>query len=334
MTNRILKHMEDITRQRDTNLLDSSITNALIQLMDPTFVRLLQLYNRETGLAAVTTAWSDGVHVQSLDDIPTEHDFEAVGDLPGLQKCLDMAGASSEFELETRTYHHWFPVYLRGSPYASVEIVSKRPLTAAKRGVVEGIMGVYLNFLSLLEDSQRDGLTGLANRKAFDRSLRRLLTTVSAQDTTHNERRQTAGRENWLAIIDVDHFKTINDNHGHLMGDKVLIELADIMRRSFRVQDRIFRFGGDEFVILIRKTDARYVVTSLERFRTNVASHAFDIGIGGVTVSLGYARISPNDTPTTIIGHADSAHYYAKKHGRNRGCSYEQLLAEKAIPPG
>lgn len=331
MANRILKHIEDITRQRDTNLLDSSITNAMIQLVDPKFVRLLQLYNRETGLAAVTTAWSDGVHVQSLDDIPTEQDFEAVNNLPGLQRCLDLAGPSSDFDALTSTYHHWFPVYMRGSPYASVEIVSERPLTLSKRNVVEGIMGVYLNFLSLLEDSQRDGLTGLANRKAFDRSLRRLLTTVSAHDTTQNERRQANGRDNWLAIIDVDHFKSINDSHGHLMGDKVLIELAAIMRRSFRVQDRIFRFGGDEFVILIRKTDARYVATSLERLRVNVENHLFGVGVGGITVSAGYARITPNDTPADIIGHADSAHYYAKKHGRNRGCSYDQLLEENAI---
>ena len=68
-------------------------------------------------------------------------------------------------------------------------------------------MAVYLNFLSLLEDSQRDGLTGLANRKAFDRSLKRLLTTASAQDTAQDERRLATGRKNWLAIVDIDHFK-------------------------------------------------------------------------------------------------------------------------------
>ncbi len=93
MANQILRHIENITRQRDTNLLDSSITNALIQLIEPKFVRLLQLYNRETGLAAVTNAWSDGVHVQSLDDIPTDNDFDAIEKLPGLQKCLEEAGA-------------------------------------------------------------------------------------------------------------------------------------------------------------------------------------------------------------------------------------------------
>ncbi|MCX7174628.1 MAG: GGDEF domain-containing protein [Proteobacteria bacterium] len=331
MANLILKHIEDITRQRDVNLLDSSITRALIQLIQPRFVRVFQLYNRETGLAAVTTAWSDGDHVQSLADIPTDSDFEAVENLPGLKKCLEAAGAFSERDSQTRAYHHWLPVYMRGSPYASVEIVSERQLTISNRGMVEGIMGVYLNFLSLLEDSQRDGLTGLANRKAFDRSLRRLLTTVAAQDASENERRQATGRESWLAIIDVDHFKTVNDCHGHLMGDKVLIQLADIMRRSFRVQDRIFRFGGDEFVILIRQTDSRHVATSLERFRANAEGHAFDSRIGRITVSAGYAKITSNDTPTTIIGHADSSHYYAKKHGRNRVCSYDQLLAERML---
>ncbi len=331
MANRILRHIENITRQRDNNLLDSSIINALIQLIEPRFVRLLQLYNRETGLAAVTTAWSDGVHVHSLEDIPSDNDFEAIENLPGLQKCLEVAGASSELDSQTSAYHHWFPVYMHGSPYASVEIVSERQLTISKHSMVEGIMAVYLNFLSLLEDSQRDGLTGLANRKAFDRSLKRLLTTVSAQDSAQEGRRRGTGRENWLAIVDIDHFKMINDSQGHLMGDKVLIELAGILRRSFRVQDRIFRFGGDEFVILIRQTDSQHVATSLERFRINVEDHSFDASVGRITVSAGYARITPNDTPTTIIGNADNAHYYAKEHGRNRVCGHDQILAEKKL---
>ena len=115
------------------------------------------------------------------------------------------------------------------------------------------------------------------------------------------------------------------------MGDKVLIELAGILRRSFRVQDRIFRFGGDEFVILIRQTAPQHVATSLERFRKNVEGYLFDASIGTITISAGYAKITPNDTPTTIIGHADNAHYYAKEHGRNRVCSYDQLLAEKKL---
>jgi diguanylate cyclase (GGDEF)-like protein len=287
------------------------------------------LYNRQSGLAAVTTAWSDGVHVQSLGDIPVESDFEVVGNLPGLQQCLAAAVAYSERDAETRSYHYWFPVYMNGLPHACVEIVTDRQLTIAKRGVVEGIMGVYLNFLSLLEDSQRDGLTGLANRKAFDRSLRRLLTTVAAKENVPNERRRTSGQACWLAIIDVDRFKSVNDSLGHLTGDKVLIELANIMRQSFRVQDRIFRFGGDEFVILIRQTDHLHVETSLERFRLNVESYSFGAGSKRLTISAGYAKITTRDTPTTIVGHADSAHYFAKTHGRNRVCSYAQLLAQK-----
>jgi diguanylate cyclase (GGDEF)-like protein len=195
--------------------------------------------------------------------------------------------------------------------------------------MVEGIMGVYLNFLSLLEESQRDGLTGLANRKSFDRSLRRLLTTVAAKENVQNERRRTPGQSSWLAIIDVDRFKNVNDSLGHLMGDKVLIELANIMRQSFRVQDRIFRFGGDEFVVLIRQTDQLHVEASLERFRSKVEGHSFGAGIKALTISAGYAKITTRDTPTTIVGHADSAHYFAKTHGRNRVSSYDQFLAQK-----
>lgn len=321
MTHQLLDHIEALTQQRDISLLDVSITNALVQLLQTNMVRLRQIYNRETGLAAVTTAWNDGTHVQSLGDMPNESDFESLDNLPGLQKCLAAGGAFAEHNAKTRTHHYWFPVYMQGSPYACAEIVSDKKLTLAKCGMVEGIMGVYRNFLSLLDDSQRDGLTGLANRKAFDRSLRRLLTTVGAKDKVDQERRHASGRENWLAIVDVDFFKRVNDAHGHLTGDKALIELADIMRKSFRVQDRLFRFGGDEFVILIRHATAEHVATSLERFRGRVEKHPID-PIGNITISAGYAPIKADDTPTTVIGHADSAHYNAKHQGRNRVRGY------------
>ncbi len=333
MTHNILKHIETLTQQREINLLDLSITSALVQLLRPRIVRLRQLYNRETGLAAVTTAWNDGTHSQCLPDTPTESDFEPVAASPGLHACLERHGAFAEVNSDTQAHHYWFPVYMHDAPYACVEIVSDGMLSAPRKGMVAGIMGVYRNFLSLLEESQRDGLTGLANRKAFDRSLRRLLTTIATQGSVLEERRTATGRDNWLAIVDVDHFKTVNDCHGHLHGDRVLIEVAGIMRKTFRVQDRIFRFGGDEFIILIRQTASGHVATSLERFRREVENHAFAAQdkTERLTVSVGYSKITASDTPTTVLGHADNAHYYAKKHGRNRVCSYNQLLAKGSL---
>ncbi|MCW8829905.1 MAG: GGDEF domain-containing protein, partial [Gammaproteobacteria bacterium] len=105
----------------------------------------------------------------------------------------------------------------------------------------------------------------------------------------------------------------------------VLVLLANIMRESFRGYDKLFRFGGEEFVAILRTTDQAGATHALERFRQAVATYAFP-QIGQVTVSIGFVEIAYQAIPTEVLGHADDALYYAKEHGRNRLCQYEQLV--------
>lgn len=326
MRAKILKHVQDLTQQRDNNLLDASTTSSLCRLLQAKVVRLRQLYSRKAGLMSVVTAWSDGEHTQCLPDVPAESDFEPVSQFPGLLKCLEQKKAHADICEQTGLHRYWVPALVNGMPYACAEVLEDRPWSAHTRGVAEGILGVYGNYLSLLEDSQHDGLTGLANRKAFDRSLARLLSVISTQNDLQAERRKANGREHWLAIIDIDHFKRVNDRNGHLYGDEVLIIVANILRNSFRVQDRLFRFGGDEFVVLLRHATFESATHTLERFRQAVECHAFPGDVGRLTVSIGFARIQDSDTPAAVLGHADDAHYFAKENGRNLVSNYESLL--------
>jgi diguanylate cyclase (GGDEF)-like protein len=128
----------------------------------------------------------------------------------------------------------------------------------------------------------------------------------------------------------VDHFKRVNDQFGHLYGDEVLLLLARIMRQSFRQQDKLFRFGGEEFVVVLRAATEAEVHRALERFRRAVEDYNFP-QIGRVTASIGYTMIKPEDTIPEIVGRADDALYVAKENGRNQLANYETLLAEGMI---
>jgi len=120
----------------------------------------------------------------------------------------------------------------------------------------------------------------------------------------------------WLAVFDIDHFKRVNDTFGHLFGDDVLLLFARVMESSFRYTDALFRFGGEEFVALIR-ADEDGAEIGLERFRAAVESYPFP-RIERLTVSTGYVRASPEVHAPQLIDAADQALYAAKHGGRNR----------------
>lgn len=156
-----------------------------------------------------------------------------------------------------------------------------------------------------------DELTGLYNRRYFDRHLSLMLDKAREQD-----------RDMALMLIDMDYFKDINDTHGHDVGDAVLREFSQRLKRNIRGVDLACRFGGEEFVVLMPDTDFRQAQGVAERVRMSVAERSFE-GSGGkeltVTVSVGVAlNEGDDDTPDTILKRADIALYRAKREGRNR----------------
>jgi diguanylate cyclase (GGDEF)-like protein len=128
----------------------------------------------------------------------------------------------------------------------------------------------------------------------------------------------------WLSMIDIDHFKLVNDTFGHLYGDEVLLFIAGIMKRCFRSGDALFRFGGEEFVVIIADASRDQACVAFERFRTMVENYDFP-QVGRVTVSFGAVEAHPGIDPTTLLGRADQALYFAKEHGRNRVVFWEDL---------
>lgn len=156
-----------------------------------------------------------------------------------------------------------------------------------------------------------DDMTGLYNRRYFDRHLGVMLGKAQSQD-----------RDMALMILDIDHFKSVNDSYGHDIGDAVLKEFASRLKRNIRGVDLACRFGGEEFVVLMPDTDFSQAELVAERVRQSISERVFEVNAGrplSVTVSAGVTlNESASDTPESLIKRADVALYRAKREGRNR----------------
>ena len=166
------------------------------------------------------------------------------------------------------------------------------------------------------ELSRRDGLTDLYNHRTFYALLKNELV-----------RTQRFNRQVSLLMLDIDHFKRVNDTFGHRAGDVILKSLSDLLVRQARAVDRICRYGGEEFTVILPETDAAEAMQVAERLRVEVERQPFDVGGGkmiGITVSIGVATYPQQvDSLEGIIKAADVALYAAKHAGRNRVSHYE-----------
>jgi diguanylate cyclase (GGDEF)-like protein len=131
-----------------------------------------------------------------------------------------------------------------------------------------------------------------------------------------------------LFIIDVDHFKTVNDTMGHLAGDSILIQVADCLRNSLRKNDFPARYGGDEFTIIAPDTNMEQSQKLAEKLRSRIEEHDFNAGGAKVTISVGYTIFRPGETVQSFIRRADRALYDAKQMGRNRACFRDPWLID------
>jgi len=161
----------------------------------------------------------------------------------------------------------------------------------------------------LLKLSSKDHLTGAENRRAMENKL---LETVEL-------RRRYTTTPAGMILMDLDKFKTINDQHGHAIGDEILIQFVEIISSRLRRTDRLYRLGGEEFVIIADNSDVRSVSILAEQLREAVDKASFAAQLH-VTVSLGVAQYKDGESSFEWLGRADKAMYQAKDAGRNTYC--------------
>ncbi len=198
-------------------------------------------------------------------------------------------------------------------------------LSEARHYIEEALPVLHVKRLTnrLQSMATKDQLTGLFNRHYLEMSLPPLLAGI--------QRRKS---DICILMCDLDHFKQINDTHGHDAGDEVLIQLAQILRNNFRETDLIIRFGGEEFMILLVDCNPEYCRTQAERIRKEVENKSFRIpnNIIGITISIGtalYPSQSKGDVHKTFK-QADLALYHAKETGRNRIVDYSETDQARA----
>jgi diguanylate cyclase (GGDEF)-like protein len=325
--------LKDIAAHRDRDVLDVTLVAAVREMLLPEAVAVHRCIG-EMGqrrwltrarvvegdvAAAVDSSWA------SLDMQPT------IDDEPEWRDC--MLNKAVKVSRDGDSVTTLLPLVTEHETVGVLEVVSDSLLNELQMRSLRSVLHIYRSFQALIDNSERDTLTGLLNRRTFDDSFAMFAALTNNEPTPTgpgHERRTLSGEaaqraHHFLGVIDIDHFKDVNDAHGHLLGDEVLLLIARLMRATFRQHDRLYRFGGEEFVVLLRCADAQNARSALERFRRNVEHFAFP-QVPRVTVSVGFTTIASDDNPNEAFDRADRAVYRAKHGGRNLVCRFEDAL--------
>ncbi len=326
----LLQCVIEMTGHRDHSRLELSVATALRHLVDIRRVRKLEFFARKHALHVRPLVLLENGEIVADTAAVLDEECRPLSDFSELLRCMESRSNCESRSEADGSCTLWLPVRLDEKVVSCIEITHCEPFADQTLEVIQGIMDVYRNYHSLLDYSERDALTGLFNRKTFDEQFARDAhgKAISLSRPGDGDASRSQGAQ-WLAVVDIDHFKRVNDRFGHVYGDEVLILVANLMRSSFRSNDRIFRFGGEEFVVLLRSVTLDSAQATFERFRHNVEEHLFP-QVGCVTVSIGFTSTS-GGAPVEILGRADQALYHAKENGRNRVCHYEELLGSGAL---
>ncbi|MEM7207999.1 MAG: GGDEF domain-containing protein [Pseudomonadota bacterium] len=331
MDNEILDAIVEITGQRDLDSLENTLVVTLLDVIPASRIMLLKFPSdgRKDILSVVMnlSALLDATghqRFQLLDEPPTL-------DVEGKLKDCVSHNTTVVWSPNDKTTQTLLPVLCDSRVNGALLIESVHPLTSELK-TVEGIVRVFNNYQTLFNESERDTLTGLLNRRTFDTRLDRLLRTqlhnkqiLVGSEGMREKRYLGPDSFAWLVIIDIDHFKRVNDTYGHLFGDEVILTLAQKMREAFRNSDLLFRFGGEEFVMILEPITAPMAKATLNKFREQIEQHKFS-QVGQITISIGYALVTERDYPAQVLERADQALYYAKEHGRNCVHEYSDLI--------
>ncbi len=306
-----------LTSRRELESLAGTFIDAIISLTGASSASVYELGGELGHLSAKVLASNNpqepvGSHITPLES------------RPGLRACIE-GQHTVTLPLESG-YQIIHPVLEQGS-VVGLAVREHNHAYDQHSELVEALVAVYANHQSLLNHQQRDGLTGLYNRVALQNWMGKAL---------HNEEyieRRTSDEVplGCFAMFDIDFFKRINDSRGHLYGDEVLLIFADLMRESFRFNDLLFRYGGEEFAAVLSDTSLDTALTVLERFRETVARYKF-AQLNQMTVTIGVTRVTPQLSPGKLIDRADKALYYGKHHGRNQVHAYEWLDQGRIAP--
>jgi diguanylate cyclase (GGDEF)-like protein len=332
----VLKKLGAMTAIRDTNMVEQNLLRTLGPLLGVAETSFYRIDDNGGIMHALyhshKVADKDGVKhiVDNIEEVINEKGIsEAVGNL---FDNVHMLRKSCSRKLEEGLLI-CYPVYGIKELLGYFVFQRDREVTPVEDAIIQGVLEVFTNHFDLLDTSQRDQLTGLLNRYSLEANLDRLWNILSARLHDSNDghtKRVIVPESYWLSVLDIDHFKKINDTYGHIIGDEVLIMTTRLLQAAFRQSDLLYRYGGEEFIAIIAANDLGAVTQAFERVRTKIEQFQFP-QVGHVTISGGFSGADPGVLPQEVINRADSALYAAKNAGRNRIYHYDTLIREGVL---
>lgn len=316
----LIASIVEVTKQREQVALEQCLGRLIVQLTDANSLTIYHLQHQDQDMLVVPV-----LHLSDGEAVPIRtanlRPF-LLSSNPALgEQLLKPYSASHRNDGENSKEEFILPLQgVKGVTSGFCHLNKMRNNGDVYR-VLPLLVEFYTNFFTLLDDNERDVLTGLLNRKTFDTRIGKILATLQTEENRTSDNIPAY----CLIAVDIDHFKRINDTFGHLYGDEVLLLFANLMKKTFRENDLLFRFGGEEFVALLSLTDRSHVSIAAERFRSVVEKTSFP-QVGKVTVSIGIAMISVGEMPRITMDRADRALYFAKQNGRNQVQIYEDLV--------
>ncbi len=323
MTNtpRLLDKLVNLTAIQDLELMEFSLLKTLVEFVKPRELSILKLDRR--GKPCYRLHLKQSKYEVVTGDVSIPDEVSSVLEVVYSTKKSFVRRADAGCLLSA-----WHILQTKAQD-AFLVLLTEKELSKLDAHIISGLLQIYRNFYEVLSESQRDQLTGLANRKTFEEIVNKIHCLSSpATDPVPVERRcdtDDGGACYWLGMADVDNFKRINDSWGHLYGDEVLLLMSQLLQSHFRESDYLFRFGGEEFAIIIRARNREQASAAFERFRRAVEEHQFP-QVGQITVSIGVAKLDQNVFSATLLDYADKALYHAKRNGRNLVVFFEELL--------
>lgn len=318
-----------ITEERDKRSLEKALIGTLSDFINFDSLILLRIpRNSNDEYLEVASSIPSNVFQDKLNTIPTEYGDQRIEQDDLIAQCIDNNEVVSDKQSSMQRII--FPITVNNVMTGVMDIYGYDSSVNTDK-LINGFLRIYSNFLAIINDNEHDTLTGLLNRKTFDAQLSLLLSTPEAEKniTSFSENERRADKKDdawhWIGILDIDHFKKINDNFGHIYGDEVLLLFANLMEKTFRNTDLLFRYGGEEFVVVLSPSTESNAYMVFERFRKKLESFDFP-QVGNIAVSIGMVNIHLQEQPTTLLEHADQSLYYAKEHGRNQVCNYNELI--------
>ncbi|NVK25652.1 MAG: GGDEF domain-containing protein [Gammaproteobacteria bacterium] len=316
--NSIVNHIQKFTSQRDNELIAFSLMQSINDMLSPKYQSIVTVTKFNEISKQFTLRNGSGVFLD--ENFEVEKNF---------LECLATMETQnleqySNYSENGHTLYFLINNFRNETDYFF--ITTETRLSKVQEYLLSGMFKIFKNYNELLNDSQTDQLTGLLNRKTFDTSINRYWGKVD-EHFKPEKRVQGESVANWLVIIDIDHFKAINDSYGHLFGDEILILVSNLLKTQFRSNDLIFRFGGEEFVILMRDVAEHECKIKLEDVKQAIANYAFP-KLDKLTVSMGACMLSQELFYMTVLDCADKALYQSKSNGRNQITFFDHLTIQ------